>query len=113
MFVDRRVVVEIEADRIFGLPRDVVLGRVRPPFVEGTMVASAFDLVVEPQTEAGAAQSIGPDFGVLTVAPHLTPVPLLGQMRGHGRMAPRESVLAVADHLEGLIPLRVARDISV
>jgi len=55
VFVDRRVVVEIEADRIFGVPRDVVLGRVRPPFVEGTMVACVEDLVVEPQTEARAA----------------------------------------------------------
>ena len=54
-----------------------------------------------------------PDLGVLTVAAHLPVMPLRGQMRSHGRMAPRESVLAVADHLEGLVPLRVARHISV
>ena len=81
--------------------------------VECAVVLRVEDLVVEPQTEARSTQSIGPDFCVLAMAAHLMVVPLSGEVRGHARMTPRESVLAIANHLEGLIPFRIARNITM
>ena len=45
-------------------------------------MVGAEDLVVEPQTEARPAESVGPDLGVLAMAADLLVVPLAGEMRG-------------------------------
>lgn len=113
VFVDRRIVVEVEARRVTRIPRHVVISGVLPPAVECVVMAGLKKFVVEPQTEARATQSIGPYLSVLAVAAHLAIVPLRGQVRGHARMAPGECVVTVADHLEGSIPLRIARYVSV
>ena len=113
MFIDDGIVVEVELDRIVGIPADVVGGRILPPLIEGGVVMRSENLIGEPQTEARAAQSIGPDLRVFTVAAHLLIIPLRGQMSGHRRMTPGKGVLAVADHLEWLIPFCIARNITM
>ena len=104
VFINYRVVIQIEPDWIALIPSDVIGCRIIPPAVERAVVMGGENLVVEPQTEARAAESVGPDLGIFTVATNLAVVPLLGQVSGHPRMAPGERVFAVADHFEGPIP---------
>ena len=68
---------------------------------------------MEPQTEARAAQSIGPNLGVLAMNADLVFMPLVGQLSGDAGMRPGECVFAVADHLEPNIPLRIPRNVPV
>ena len=82
MLVDDWVVVEVHGDWPIILPGDVVIGGVLPPLVEGAVVISSVEPVVQPQTEASAAQSIGPDFGVFAVHADRAVPPLAGQMGG-------------------------------
>lgn len=72
------------------------------------MVFGGEDLVVEPQTEARTTESVRPDLSVLTVAAEVAVVPLIGKVSSHARVVPGERVIAVADHLKGLIPLGIA-----
>ena len=113
MLVNYRVVVEIKANRDTIVPTRIALSGVLPPLVKCAMVVGAEDLIVEPQTEARTAESVGPNLCVLAMAAHLTVVPLLGQMRCHTRVIPDEGVRAIPDHLERLIPLVVVRHVSV
>ncbi|MFT7654444.1 MAG: hypothetical protein ACI9UU_003564 [Candidatus Azotimanducaceae bacterium] len=46
--------------------------------IECTMVSGVENLIIKPQTEASAAESVGPDLGVLTVTANLLVVPLFG-----------------------------------
>jgi hypothetical protein len=80
VLVDYGVIVEVEPSRSFRIPADVVRCCVVPPSIKGAVMVRVEDLVVEPQTEARTAQSIGPDLGVLAVAAHLVIVPLRGQV---------------------------------
>ena len=82
VFVHDGVVVEIDPDRVVAVPGHVVLFRVLPPLLEGAVMVGAEDLIVEPQTEARPAESVGPDLGVLAMAADLLVVPLAGEMRG-------------------------------
>jgi len=69
VFVDDRVVVEVHGDWSSALPGHVVVDGVVPPPVERLVVPRSQELVVKPQTEAGTAQSKGPDLGVLAMNP--------------------------------------------
>ena len=113
MLIDDWVVVEIHGNWPAVLPSDVVIGGVLPPLIEGAVVISSVELVMQPQTEASAAQSIGPDFGVFAVHADRTVPPLVGQMGGDLRIGPSERVLSVPDHLEWLVPLLVVGDVAV
>lgn len=104
VFVHDRVVIEVDRGRGSVGPRDVVLGRVVPPRVEGGVVGGAEELIVEPQTEAGAGESVGPDLGVLAMAADRTVVPLIGQVLRDSGVRPAEGVLTVADHGERPVP---------
>ena len=59
---------------------------------------------MQPQTEAGATQSIGPDLGVLTVDADRTLAPLVSEVGRDGGVGPGKCVFSVADHLKGLVP---------
>ena len=50
VLVDNRVVVEVHGDWPIVLPGDVVIGGVLPPLVEGAVVISSVEPVVQPQT---------------------------------------------------------------
>ena len=80
VLVRDRVVVEVELNRIFLIPGHIVRSGVLPPFIERAVMSRAEDLVIEPQTEARATESVGPDLGVLTMTAHLAVVPLLRQV---------------------------------
>ena len=76
-----------------------------PPGFECSGVeVRAMSVVVEPQTEARAAQSQGPDFCVLAMTALRLVLPLVCKMRGDRCMGPLEGIVAVANHLEGFIP---------
>lgn len=102
------IVVQVKSNWVAILPDHVVLSSIFPPLVERTMVFGGEDLVVEPQTEARTTESVRPDLSVLTVAAEVAVVPLIGKVSSHARVAPGERVIAVADHLKGLIPLGIA-----
>ena len=74
---------------------------------------SSEKLVVEPQTEACSAQSIGPDFGVLTVNADLAGMPLISELGGNTRMRPSKRVVTITNHLERIVPLRLTGNIPV
>ena len=93
MLVYDRIVIEIESDRFGVVPGDVVFCGIFPPRIERAVVVSVENLVVEPQTEACTAESVGPDLGVFAVTTHPAVVPLLCQMDGYTRMAPGERVI--------------------
>ncbi len=95
------------------MPGDVVVDGVVPPRVEHLVVVGAEQVVVEPQTEAGAAQSIGPDLGVLAMDADRAFPPLVGEVAGDSRVSPGEGVLAVPDNVEWLVPAVVAGDVAV
>jgi hypothetical protein len=66
------------AGDLFLMQSQIFSASVLPPGFECSGVeVRAMSVVVEPQTEARAAQSIGPNLGVLAVAAHLPAVPLL------------------------------------
>ena len=74
--IDYGIVVKIKADRAIVLPRDIILRRVLPPLIKGRVMVGAKHLVVEPQTEARAAESVRPDFCVFAMAADLRVMPL-------------------------------------
>ena len=101
--VEDRVVVQRNRLRQgVGAEVEVVVAGERPPVVERRRVVGTVAGVVQPQTEAGASQSVGPDLGVLAVHALRHPAPLVREMAGDGGMRPGERVVAVADHLHGL-----------
>jgi len=55
MLVDHRVVVEVHGYGSAVLPCHIVGRGVLPPRVEHPVVVGAYERVVQPQTEAGAA----------------------------------------------------------
>ena len=91
------------------VPQPQVMGLgVRPPLIEHAVQRGAEKSVVEPQTEAGGAQSNGPYLGVLAVAPFVSASPLLCEQFGDRTMRPRERIVTIADHVKRLFPFRIA-----
>ena len=113
VFVDHRVVVEVHGHGPSLLPSDVVADGVVPPGFEYGVVVSAQERVVQPQTEAGPTQSIGPDLGVLAVDADRALAPLVSEVRGDGGVSPGEGVFSVPDHLKGLVPTVIAGHVPV
>src|SRR4029078_3569105 len=110
MYVDDRVVVEGRLGRRRATGEiEVVLPRVLPPRRERLMmVVGAVPVIEEPQTEDRAGQSERPDLGVLSVSANGRRLPLPVQMCGDRGVGPRKGALAVANHLEWLVPAAVA-----
>ncbi len=55
MFIDDRVVIQIDRDRLSIIPGYIVICCIFPPLVERTVVTGLEYLIVESQTETGAA----------------------------------------------------------
>ena len=68
---------------------------------------------MEPQTEARAAQSIGPNLGVLAMNANLAFTPLVSQVGGDTGLRPGERVFAITDHLKRIVPLLIAGDVPM
>lgn len=110
MHVDDRVVVEGRLGRrpVTG-EIEIVPPRILPPRRERLlMVVGPVFVVEEPQTEARAGQSEWPDLGVLSVAANGRRLPLPIQKGGDRGMGPGKGMLAVANHLERLVPPVIA-----
>ena len=110
MYVDDRVVVEGRLGRRPATGEiEVMLPRILPPRRERLlMVVGAVFVVEEPQTEARAGQSEWPDLGVLSMAANGRRFPLPIQKCGYRGVGPTKGMLAVANHLERLVPPLVA-----
>ena len=112
MEIQKRIVVERNVSRGTGLIQPEILApRVRPPGIEGGRVElRSVPTVVEPQTEARAAQSERPDFCVLAVTTLRCLLPLVRQVLRDSRVRPFKGVFAVPNHVERLVPSIVRRD---
>ena len=76
-------------------------------------MVGAQERVVQPQTEAGAAQSIGPDLCVLAVDADRAVAPLVSEVGRDGGVSPGEGVLSIPNHFKGLVPTVIARHVPV
>ena len=108
MFVDYWIVIQVQRSGLAVFPGNVIVPRIFPPFVEGTVVAGIKNLVIQSQTETGTRESVRPDFGVFTMATHLAVVPLMCQILSNFRMTPFEGIRTIANDLERLVPLIIS-----
>jgi len=90
----------------------VLLG-VLPPAVEDPVGVRLVEQIVQPQTEARASESIGPDLGVLAVASLQASGPLPRQKVVDAVMRVGEGVRAVTNDGERSVPFSVPAHVAV